>query len=124
MQINTDSQFLAGAFLAFILLMLLVRNIIKMNSNKEGLCVDPVKCGSGKLVDFVTGLPYDPLQSNQPSIEPSDKYLTSNMVISNQPANAEKYKINYFIDANRVYADVENDRLNKELLPRGVLFAI
>jgi hypothetical protein len=121
---NTDSQFLAGVFLSFILIVLLVRNIMKMNSSKEGLCVDPIKCGSGKLVDLVTGLPYDPIQSNQPSIEPSDKYYTSNLVISNQPANAEKQKINYFIDANRVYADVDNDRLNKELLPRGVLFAI
>ncbi len=122
---NTDSQFLAGSFLVFILLVLLVRNIMKMNTaSKEGLCVDPVKCGSGKLVDLVTGLPYDPLHSQVRSVEPVDKYLTSNMVISNQPANMEKQKVNYLIDANRVYADVENDRLNKELLPRGILFAI
>ncbi len=122
---NTDNQFLAGSFLVFILLVLLVRNIMKMNTaGKEGLCVDPVKCGSGKLVDFVTGLPYVPLRSQVHSVEPVDKYLTSNMVISNQPVKMEKQKINYLIDANRVYADVDNDRLNKELLPKGILFAI
>lgn len=118
-----DNQFAVGIILVVLVLCLLVRNMCKLHRVKEALCVDPIKCGSGKLVDeydrpFVG--PATPIGS----IEPRDPYLTSSMVYPKSFAefDFEKQKINYLTNANRVYMDIANDSLNQELLPRGLLF--
>ena len=119
-----DNEYAVISILVLFVLILLVRNIMKLRQTQEGLCVDPVKCGSGLLVDAY-GNPFSGRAQPMESVEPRDPYLTSSMVVPTTLANVnfEKNKFKYLTDANRVYMDIENDTLNRDLLPRGLLFA-
>ncbi len=119
-----DNQFAVGVILVSFVIGLLFCSMLKLHKAKEALCVDPIKCGSGKLVD-ANGNPFVGPATPIGSVEPRDPYMTSSMVYPksfNDKVDFEKRKITYLTDANRVYMDIANDSLNQELLPRGLLF--
>lgn len=121
----SNTEFVLGSALVLFLLVLLVRNIIKVQRSKlqlEGLCMRPSgSCRDYSLIDAL-GQPYSP--PNGHGIEPNDisRYMTSSMVIPELlPEDHENAKKKFLTNANLVYLDYENDRLNKELLPSGGL---
>ena len=111
----------SGAVLIVLVLVLFFWSQVRKEpiSVKEGLCITP-ECRSTVLLDG-RGLTPEELQ-----VEPKDPYETSSMVVPALPANAktsETLKKKYLVRANMPYMHVEDDQLNRELLPApGFLF--
>lgn len=117
-----DGQMIVGAVIVLALIVLLIRNIIKMKRAEmqvEGLCIRPSgSCRDYQLVDPL-GQPYSPPSGH--GIEPNDaRFMTSSMVIPDAlPQTHEMAKNKFLTNANLVYLDYENDELNQSLLPPG-----
>ena len=82
----------------------------------EGLCMNPIKCGSTELEHV---LKYDW------ETEPNNPFYTNNMVVPKLPDaySGENIKSNYLHNANNIYSDIENDLLNAALVPKhGMTF--
>ena len=118
----SNAEYLGGSLLVLLLLFLLARNIIKTsraNTQLEGLCMNPsASCRDTTLVPYLSN-------PKSISVEPRNPWESSSMVIPEKlPNSYENVKNNYLVKANQVYLDYDNDVLNKELLPHGLLFAV
>lgn len=91
---------------------------------REGLCSPSWGGCKATYMEDGWGLPYSP--DTILSVEPQDPYLNSSMVVPELPKNgiaSENIKKKYLIEANKPYIHLEDDELNKQLLPApGVLF--
>ena len=67
---------------------------------------------------------HHPFEEKDVEVEPNNPYYTSNMVVMNRPnLKYEKVKNNYLVKKNMEYIKVDDDELNKSLLPQGTMFA-
>jgi hypothetical protein len=116
--IGDHRNLVGGSVLVIIVIVLFFWSQLR-GTGKEGLCITP-ECRSTVLLDG-RGLSLDELR-----VEPKDPYETSSMVVPVLPANAktgETLKKNYLVRANMPYLHVDDDQLNRELLPGpGFLF--
>jgi hypothetical protein len=115
---NTVGLIAIGLIIVFLFLCTVKSPFV---SRKEGLCNPEFGGCKATYMEDGWGIQYP-----QQSIEPQDPYLTSSMVVPELPKNgiaAEKIKKNYLVEANKPYIHLEDDELNKALLPApGFLF--
>ena len=65
-----------------------------------------------------------PFEEKDQEVIPNNPYYTSNMVVMNKPnLKYEKVKNNYLVKKNMEYMKIDDDELNKNLLPQGTMFA-
>ena len=96
-----------------IVLLLVIYYIIKKNRGKNN--------NNGQF-DEPSSLP-NPFEETDEIVEPNNPFYTSKMVVLNNPnTKYENVKNKYLVKKNMEYMKLEDDEVNKHLLPHGTLF--
>lgn len=65
----------------------------------------------------------NPFEKSDEVVEPNNPFYTSKMVVLNHPnTKFENVKKDYLVKKNMEYMRLDDDELNKNLLPQGCLF--
>ena len=96
-----------------IVLLLVIYYIIKKNRGKNH---------NNVKIDEPNSLP-NPFEETDEIVEPNNPFYTSKMVVLNNPnTKYENVKNKYLVKKNIEYMKLEDDEVNKHLLPHGLLF--
>ena len=96
-----------------IVLLLVIYHIIKKSKSNNN---------DNFHIEESNNLP-NPFEEMDEIVEPNNPFYTSKMVVLNSPnTKYENVKNKYLVKKNMEYMKLEDDELNKHLLPNGSLF--
>ncbi len=97
-----------------VLLLMLLYYIVKKNRTNNFI--------NTSQINKTKNLP-NPFEETDEVVEPNNPFYTSKMVVLNNPKTKyENVKNKYLVKKNMEYMKLEDDDINKNLLPNGVLF--